>query len=386
MKTPMTSKHFKRVLDPVTEAPHYVLTTRLAKYQQGFYFVNNSMSNDGRYLWFYVITNPIYDTYTRNLGYVDFLTDEVVICHDALFDDATPYVDPNTGDVYFAKGKSIYKRSPGKENFAAKLCTLSIKGYVRKLATHLTMTSDKKHLFLDINRENFGCIQGLVHMGTGEFTEWSRAPIGTNMNHGQINPKDDSLALCAYDSWGDMENGDYHPIPIDESGNYQRLWTLTADGGRKMHPAMHNYASHEWWSADGNKIYYCCDNHGIYGIDIRTGEDITILEGIDPWHAHCTKDESLFVYDEKKLERYGGKWYRGCPAALNFLNRRTGKHLVVVSEMPENGHTPENQNYYHIDPHPRFTENEKYIVFTTSELGGCDLGIAIIDELLELTK
>ena len=71
---------------------------------------------------------------------------------------------------------------------------------------------------------------------------------------------------------------------------------------------------------------------------------------------------------------------------MNFLNRRTGKHLVVIAEMSENGHTPENQNDYHIDPHPRFTENEKYIVFSTTELGGCDLAVAVVDELVEMTS
>ena len=386
MKTPMTSKHFTRVVDPVTGVPHYTLTTKKAQYQQGFYFVNNSMSRDGRYLWFYTTPAAIYSTFDRNLGYIDFLLDEVVICYDVLFDDATPLIDPDTGDAYYTRGKSIYRRCPGRDKTAEKLCTVNIPGYVRKLATHLTMTSDKKHFFLDINRSDFGCTQGVVDMQTGEFTEWSRAPLGVNMNHGQINPKNDDLALCAYDGWTSLDGGKYYRIPCDEAGNYQRLWTLTSDGKRTMHPAMHNYATHEWWSGDGKKIYYCCDNHGLYGIDLESGEDIVIIDGVDPWHCHSTRDDSLFVWDEKKLERYGGKWYRGCPAALNLYNSKTGKNLVIISEMPENGYTPEHQNDYHIDPHPRFTDNEKYIVFTTSELGGCDLAIASVEELLPLTE
>ena len=153
-----------------------------------------------------------------------------------------------------------------------------------------------------------------------------------------------------------------------------------------MCPAMHNYATHEWWAADGKKLYYCCDNYGIYGIDLATGEDITILEGVDPWHCHSTADDKYFVFDEKKLERYGGKWYRGCPAAVNFLNYENGKCIKIVTEMPENGATPENPNNYHIDPHPRFTSDEKYIVFTTTELGSVDLAIAPVDKLKELVK
>ena len=53
--------------------------------------------------------------------------------------------------------------------------------------------------------------------------------------------------------------------------------------------------------------------------------------------------------------------------------------------MPEGG-TPEKPNGYHIDPHPRFTENENYIVFTTTELGAVDLAVAFVDELTELSK
>ena len=117
----MTSKHFTRVLDKTSGTYHYVLTTKKAAYQQGFYFVNNSMTRDGRYLWFYATVNPVYDTYSRNVGYVDFLLDEVVICYDVLFDDATPFVDPDTGTLYFTHGKNIYKREPGEDKKAEKL-------------------------------------------------------------------------------------------------------------------------------------------------------------------------------------------------------------------------------------------------------------------------
>ena len=96
MKTPETSKLFKRVTDKVSGVPYYVLAERKTAYQQGFYFVNNSMSHDGRYLWFYAVPNPVYDDMNRYLGYVDFLTDEVVTCYDALFDATSPYVDPDT--------------------------------------------------------------------------------------------------------------------------------------------------------------------------------------------------------------------------------------------------------------------------------------------------
>ena len=380
----MTSKHFTKVIDKVTGVPHYTLTTRLAAYQQGFYFVNNSMTNDGRYLWFYATVNPIYDTNSRNMGYVDFLLDEVVICYDVLFDDASPYVDPDSGTLYFTHEKSVYMREPGKDKMAVKLCTVPVEGTVDKLATHLTRTSDKEHFFLDIAKLEHGFIQGLINIKTGEFTEWARTKIC--YDHGQISPITDDVALCASGAWCEYGTGEFHDVTLSEDGTYRRLWLVESNGNHTMYPAMHNYATHEWWSGDGKKIYYCCDNHGIYGIDLDSGKDIVILDGVDPWHCHSTRDDALFVWDEKKLERYGGVWYRGCPSAVNLYNAKTGKNLVIVSEMPENGFTPERQNPYHIDPHPRFTENEKYIVFTTTELGGCDLAIAVVDEIAELTR
>ena len=385
MKTPQTSSLFERRIDPISGVPHYVLTKKVCEYQQGFYFVNNSMTLDGRYLWFYATINPIYDGRVRHLGYVDFELDEVILCPDVVFStDASPYIDAESGTLYYSYENCLYKREVGKDKRAVLLCKPKIDGFVSRLCTHLTMTSDKKHFFLDARVGNHKFVQGLVDIETGDFEKWTESTHPTN--HGQINPKNDRLALCAYDGYTDMDTGESYRIPKNADGIYQRLWTVTPDGKRTMHPPMNNYATHEWWSADGNKIYYCCDYYGIYGIDLRTGEDIAILEGVDPWHAHCTKDERLFVYDEKKLERYGGKWYRGCPAAVHLLNRDTCKIATIVTEMPENGHTPENPNNYHIDPHPRFTDNERYIVFTTSELGGCDLAVAVVDEVLPFTE
>ena len=386
MKTPKTSRLFEKRINAESGAEYYVLKEKACAYQQGFYFVNNSMTNDGRYLWFYATVNPIYEGVQRGrmLAYVDFLEDEIVICHDALFDDASPYVDAESGEAYFTNGKGIFKRAPGKGNFAVKLCNVPIQGYVRQLATHLTRLSDKNLFFLDIRQDNFGSIQGIINVQSGEFIEWARTDFCTN--HGQINPKNDALALCAYDYWNDLADGKQYVIPCDANGIYQRLWTVAADGTRKTYPPMNNHATHEWWSEDGEKIYYCSDGYGIYAIDLASGRDITILDNIAPWHAHTTKDEQYFVFDEVKTERFGGKWFRGCPAAVNFFNRASGKCIKIVSEMPENGHSPKNQNNYHIDPHPRFTENGKYIVFSTSELGGCDLAIAYVDHLIEISK
>ena len=285
--------------------------------------------------------------------------------------------------MYFARGKCLYKRAPGRDKKAEKIFTLKdYPGYVNSIVCHLTRLSDKKSFFLDIGRDDFGFIQGVANIETGEFTKWTEMTY--TANHGQINPADDTLGMVGIDSGDDLKTGRVFGVPLSEEGVYQRIWTVTADGKMTCIPPLYNYASHEWWSASGKRIYYCCDTHGICYYDITNGEHVCFHE-CDPWHAHTTADEKYIIYDEKKLERYGGKWYRGCPAAVHFLNRETGKLVSVVTEMPEGG-TPDKPNSYHIDPHPRFTDSERYIVFTTTELGGVDLAVAYVDELVELTQ
>jgi hypothetical protein len=52
MKTPETSKHFRKYTDLVSGAVSYILETRIAENQQSFYFTHNSMTDDGRFLSF----------------------------------------------------------------------------------------------------------------------------------------------------------------------------------------------------------------------------------------------------------------------------------------------------------------------------------------------
>ena len=52
------SNLFTPVTHPESGVTIHVLTRRVAPVQQGFYFVNDSMSADGRYLWFYCAFPP----------------------------------------------------------------------------------------------------------------------------------------------------------------------------------------------------------------------------------------------------------------------------------------------------------------------------------------
>ena len=145
MKTPETSALFEKRINEASGVEYYVLTKKVATYQQSFYFSNNSMTNDGRFLWFYCSFPPVFNASTRQLGVVDFEKDEIHLFNDTLFSGASPYVDPETGDVYFTWGNQLLKRSPYKDAHTIELARVKTKGRMMRMSTHLTPTPDKKN-------------------------------------------------------------------------------------------------------------------------------------------------------------------------------------------------------------------------------------------------
>lgn len=382
MFTPETSQLFEKRINPSNGVPHYVLTEHVAPFQQGFYFVNNSMTADGRYLWFYASCPPMHSANIRMLGFVDFEEDSVNLCPDALFNDASPWVHPESGDVYFTFENKIFKKSPKKDQPPDLIFELKNERLTSSLATHLTpLDVNCNRFFLDFREGNKDFTVGVANAESGEFERWYDSPFC--MGHGQINPKNPDLALCCYDGFTDTQTGESFWIPTNEDGVYQRLWTVEKTGKATLHAPIGKMASHEWWSEDGKKIYYVSQS-GINCKNIETGEHKTV-HICDPWHAHTTKDETLYVYDDVLRDKYPN-WYRGCASAVRLFNSTTGKVINIVDRMSENNWTPDNQCNYHIDPHPRFSENGKYIIFTTSNEGGADVALANVVEVLSFEK
>ncbi len=68
------SQLFTPVTHPESGVTVYVLTHKVAPLQKGFYFVNDSMSADGRYLWFCCANPP---ALKKNLAVVDFEMQDV---------------------------------------------------------------------------------------------------------------------------------------------------------------------------------------------------------------------------------------------------------------------------------------------------------------------
>ena len=375
MYTPETSKHFSKHIDPECGVPFYVLDTHVAPQQQAFYFVNPCMSNDGRYLWFMCSFPPaLYYT----LGVIDFETDEIHHFPETEFVAESPLVDVETGDVYYSDTAAIFKRTPDPAIPPVRLCDMPAVAYendakVLRSATHLTMSPDKTKIFLDITTSK-GWIAGAMTLATGEFEVWTRPEFCRN--HAQFNPVYPDLALMAEDF-----NGSFR-IRTDENGVFMRLWTVNAKGEEKVWPPLGlQKATHEWWSADGTKIYYCRyndieSNNGICAIDIFTG-DHQLVAPVAAWHGFSSADDKLFVFDEND------GFYRGCASKVGIYNAQTGKKAYIVNNPPLAPR--EKPAKYHLDPHPRLNGSEKYITFSTAINGRDDLAVAKTEDIVKLT-
>lgn len=380
MYTPETSRHFVKQQDE-SGAIYYVLSTRVAALQTGFYFVPPSMDDSGRYLWFYCYFPP---ANYRTLGVIDFTTDQVHHFPETLYLDASPTVDPLTGDVYYADGQAIYRRSPKPALPVEKICDLPKEFFEKKAGlivpvTHLTFSPDRKQVFLDA-RTTKGCIAGALTLESGDFQVWTRPEYCRN--HGQFNPVYPDLALMAEEFETD-ENGAYRSIRTDENGVFMRLWTVKSNGEEKVWAPLNlERATHEWWSADGRKIYYCKydsnGNNGICAIDYFTG-DHRLAAPVRAWHGFSSVDDSLFLFDEND------GFYRGCASRVGLYNTKTGKTIYFNSYNPPLN-PPESPTQYHLDPHPRFNANEKYIVFTTVIDGKPELAVAKTADILPMTE
>jgi len=380
MFTPETSKHFEKWTDPESGIVSYVLKTKVAAQQQGFYFVNSATDNACRYLWFYCSFPPaMYMT----LGVVDFETDEVHHFPETSY-ICGPLVDPDTGECIFAASNGFWRKSPKADVPMEFICPIpqEITQYGRpgSLATHLTYSPDKKEIFLDAG-VNEKWVHGTLELATGKFTVWNT--FNFCKNHAQLNPKDGDLNLYAEDFWTDKK-GVYHIIRTNKAGIFQRLWLETRDGHKKMIPPLDGQrATHEWWNAAGTRVYYCRytpegGNNAIVYYDINTHEH-KVAAPVRAWHGFTTLDDRYLTYDENDV------FYRGTASQVGFYNTDTKKQVYIVTHNPAMA-TKEHPSAYHLDPHPRFVAEDRYICYTIAQNGYTEVAMCPTAQLIERTK
>ncbi|MDQ3657679.1 MAG: oligogalacturonate lyase family protein [Chloroflexota bacterium] len=369
------SRAFTAWTDPQSGVTSYLLDQRVAPQQLTFYFVNSGMTDDGRYIWFYAAFPPAGNERDgRTLGVFDADTGATHHFPDSQFSSGSPMVDPTTGEVYWVSGLEIWKRSPDPDAEAVLVNSIPTElmrdRRPHRIATHLTMSADRRFVNIDgqVGREWF---LGAAPLDGGQVEIWQR--FDRNHNHAQFSPTDPDLMLIAQDWWHDVVTG--------EHAYYQdRLWLIRR--GEEARPILPDDPSdrrtHEWWGADGRHVWYVDYDRGTERVDVATGERENIWPG-GTCHSYCDRSGRYLVGD---IGTYS--WARtGCRVA--FFNTETGREVDIVSVgcMPE----PEGgRRRYHVDPHPRFCADDRYICYTTTIHGRADVAIVPVAELIALTS
>jgi hypothetical protein len=365
------SKLFTPWAHPTTGVTIYLLTQKVAPVQEAFYFVNASMTRDGRYLWFYCAHPPSGSSgQGRTLGVVDFETDEVRRFPETQFSGASPYIDGETGEAYWGMGRWLWRRGPEPDASVEMVNALPedlVKNRtVSRIATHLTRSADGREFFIDAA---FGLqwVFGTLPVDGGDFQFWQR--FDRNHNHAQFSPTDPDLVLFAEENHSDPITGLRFPI-VD------RMWLI-----RRGEPARPVFSSpvrltHEWWDPGGEHVW-CVWGNEVWRTNIATQEVEKVQWPSHCWHAHTSQDLRYVVADSNE------RFYRGCPSKVGFLNRNTGAYIEIADNPEMTGIVG---SQYHIDPHPRFSAEDRYIVFTTTVRGQVDLAVARVSDLIARTS
>lgn len=401
IKTPATSKLFETRVDPESGVVSYALVYGAPDdNRQSLYFITKSMTEDGRFLLFnYTVGNEQKPKRSPKILMVaDLLNDTVKPVARAEkisrenIESRTPFVgDPfiecKENYIVFGSPKlgGFFRCDLAEPSKAVKLCGLP-KGLddgeykADRYYTHLTLTKDRKRAFLDTSLVNAAVkrrwVQGMLDLATGDFDKWGETPFCCN--HGQVNPADDTLAMCAWEACWEKDGQEYRK----KTGWYPRMW-LMRKGWREMIPAKdRNFASHEIWDDDG-KGFSWCGRPGdyVYHHDLATGKQERWCGISGARHNYISPDKKYVVCDDAPE-----RWWRGCKWRVGFWNRETGKHVWLYSTRPALM-PQDNQSRLHPDPHPHFVMNAKYVVCTANNADGhMDLYVTPVAQMVKMTS
>lgn len=362
---------FERWIDPESGVESFILTRRIAPIQQSFYFTNSGFSGDGRYLWFYCAYPPGGDAYYgRQLAVIDLAEQIVQHFPETQFSDASPFVDPQTGEVYWTTGLEFWKRGVRRDDVARKIgqfpAELARRRRPLRIATHLSRSADGKRFAVDaqIGNEWFA---GDLSIDNGEFRLWQTFDLCHN--HAQFSPVDPELMLIAQDGWTDPATG-------REGQTRDRLWLLRrgakAEAILPHEPLPSSLRGHEWWSADGRHVWFVDYHAGTAKVNLATGER-TLVWPNGHTHSHADRTDRFLVGD---INPESGKW------RVAFFDTVTGKEINIVSSLP----SPLPWVTYHSHPHPRFCLGDRFICYTTTVLGRLDVAITPVNQLIDRTS
>ena len=366
----LSSRLFKSWRDPVSGVESFILSERLAPVQQSFYYTNPSFTPDGKYLWISCAFPP---GNHKMLAVADLEAGTLRLVPEAQ-PDGYAYIEPATGSAYWTCGLELWRRGPKAQDKPELMNTFPTElAHGRKplaLASHLSLSADGKSFAIDARfpRE---CMIGDLPLDGSPFRLWQS--LERYHDHALFSPTDPDLILLPEDSCFD-------PLTGEAKVSHDRLW-LIRRGGQAFQilpddPLPSANRGHEWWSADGQYVWFLDytegPKQGTKRVNVKTGE----VESI--WahgHSHSHADSK---------DRYLAGDIVSWPAdawQVAFYNIRSGRETAIVTQLPPCSI----RSRYHIHPHPQFCCGDRYVCYTTNVLGTVDVALVPVDKLVEAT-
>jgi len=168
-KTPETSSLFRRHVEPSSGVVSYILESRIAENQQSLYFTQPSMTDDGRFIVFDVSGGERGNR--KSLALADLRDDKLVPLE---IRGSIPFLDTASAELYWFEDDGLYRMALSQEpRHKEKLCDIpeelrTAGERIRSLATHLTLSPDRRKAFMDA-RVDDRFIQGMLDIGSGAF-------------------------------------------------------------------------------------------------------------------------------------------------------------------------------------------------------------------------
>lgn len=358
--------YFERWTDPETGVESYILTRRAAPVQKAFYYLTPSISADGKWLWFHASFPPSLQWMLAAVS-LDPASPRLRLFQQTA-GEGGPRVAPEGDAAYVAIRDGIYRQPVDGEIqtiFRMPPDVLQNR-HLFSLVTELTVSADGTHFVLD-SRIGNRWLLSLVEIKTGELTplRW----FGTCHHHAQFSPVDPTLILLGQGPYRDPMTGDKFDMNI-------RMWVMDTKLSR-YEPVQadlwfnrNSKSCHEWWGPDG-RIFWVDYDDGLYECTLADRKRTLFWKHVLLCHAHCDKTLRYYCGDVNPYT-----WTPEKPCRVFFFDRQTGREIAIASALPVPTMPPRDWRAYHTDPHPHFSPDGRYVIYTTTARGALDVAVA----------
>lgn len=153
-----------------------------------------------------------------------------------------------------------------------------------------------------------------------------------------------------------------------------RVWLVNRDGShnRRLYKRRKGeWITHEAWIPGSRELGFVDWPHGIRCINVDTGQERRITS-FNAWHAICNRDGTLMVADTN-FPDIGLQLFNPCdgvgePVTLCYPEASSlGQHWggpFPYEDGPINVYAPQ-----HTHPHPSFSPDNRYVVYTSDKTG-----------------